>query len=110
MKNVPLSSLSDEKERASALREAQLLSSMAHPNIVAYKESFQDSSGNHDGVFIRSLIWLPGILHIVMAYCEGGDLSSRLKACKGVPLAEDQVIEWFVQITLALQVHHIHTL
>lgn len=39
-----------------------------------------------------------------MAYCEGGDLSSRLKACKGVPLAEDQVIEWFVQITLALQV------
>ena len=45
-----------------------------------------------------------GVLHIVMAYCEGGDLSSRLKACKGVPLAEDQVIEWFVQITLALQV------
>ena len=48
---------------------------------------------------------MPGLLHIVMAYCEGGDLSSRLKACKGVPLAEDQVIEWFVQITLALQVH-----
>jgi len=45
-----------------------------------------------------------GILHIIMAYCEGGDLSSQLKACKGVPLAEDQVIEWFVQITLALQV------
>ena len=51
-----------------------------------------------------SLLWLLGLLHIVMAYCEGGDLSSRLKACKGVPLAEDQVIEWFVQITLALQV------
>lgn len=46
MKNIPLSSLSDEKERESALREAQLLSSMAHPNIVAYKESFQDLSGN----------------------------------------------------------------
>lgn len=89
MKNIPLSSLTDEKERTAALREAQLLSSMAHPNIVAYKESFQDSSG---------------ILHIIMAYCEGGDLSSRLKACKGIPLAEEQVIEWFVQITLALQV------
>lgn len=47
---------------------------------------------------------LLGMLHIIMAYCEGGDLSSRLKACKGVPLSEDQVIEWFVQITLALQV------
>lgn len=46
MKNIKLSSLTDEKERAAALLEAQLLSSMAHPNIVAYKESFQDSSGN----------------------------------------------------------------
>ena len=53
---------------------------------------------------VTLLVLLLGLLHIVMAYCEGGDLSSRLKACKGVPLAEDQVIEWFVQITLALQV------
>ena len=109
MKNIPLSSLSDEKERASALREAQLLSSMAHPNIVAYKESFQDSSGNYGDVYYYIIImWLLGILHIVMTYCEGGDLSSRLKACKGVPLAEDQVIEWFVQITLALQVYSVN--
>ncbi|XP_065901253.1 serine/threonine-protein kinase Nek4-like isoform X2 [Dysidea avara] len=91
MKNISLDSLSDGKERAAALLEAQLLSSMAHPNIVAYKESFQDSSGT---------------LHIVMAYCEGGDLSSRLKAQKGIPLPEDQVIEWFVQTTLALQYLH----
>jgi len=55
MKNIPLSSLSDEKERAAALLEAQLLSSMAHPNIVAYKESFQDSSGNYGDVYIRLL-------------------------------------------------------
>ena len=47
---------------------------------------------------------LVGTLHIVMTYCEGGDLSSRLKAQKGIPLPEDQVIEWFVQTTLALQV------
>ena len=51
MKNIPLSSLTDEKERTAALREAQLLSSMAHPNIVAYKESFQDSSGNYGDVY-----------------------------------------------------------
>ena len=51
-----------------------------------------------------SLTPCAGTLHIVMAYCEGGDLSSRLKAQKGVPLPEDQVIEWFVQTTLALQV------
>ena len=104
MKNIPLSSLSDEKERTAALLEAQLLSSMAHPNIVAYKESFQDSSGNYGDVYYKRHSDITGILHIIMAYCEGGDLSSRLKACKGIPLAEDQVIEWFVQITLALQV------
>ena len=104
MKNIPLSSLSDEKERTAALLEAQLLSSMAHPNIVAYKESFQDSSGNYGDVYYKRHGDVTGILHIIMAYCEGGDLSSRLKACKGIPLAEDQVIEWFVQITLALQV------
>ena len=51
MKNIPLSSLTDDKERAAALREAQLLSSMAHPNIVAYKESLQDSSGNYSDVY-----------------------------------------------------------
>ena len=103
MKNISLDSLSDGKERAAALLEAQLLSSMAHPNIVAYKESFQDSSGNY-GNDIHVTDTLVGTLHIVMAYCEGGDLSSRLKAQKGIPLPEDQVIEWFVQTTLALQV------
>ena len=40
-----------------------------------------------------------------MGYCEGGDLNSRLKACKGELLPEAQVVEWFVQIALALQVH-----
>lgn len=51
MKKIPLSSLTDEKERTAALLEANLLSSMTHPNIVAYKESFQeDSTGNRSGV------------------------------------------------------------
>ena len=47
---------------------------------------------------------LQGVLHIVMSYCEGGDLCTRLKASKGRLLPEPQVVEWFVQITLALQV------
>ena len=47
---------------------------------------------------------LAGILHIVMGYCEGGDLCSRLKTYHGQLLPETQVVEWFVQIALALQV------
>lgn len=70
-------------------------------------------------------MWLPvlvpvllsaGMLHIVMGYCEGGDLCSRLKTYQGQLLPEVQVVEWFVQIALALQVGpytlprvHIHT-
>ena len=44
------------------------------------------------------------MLHIVMGYCEGGDLCSRLKTFQGQLLPEVQVVEWFVQIALALQV------
>ena len=39
-----------------------------------------------------------------MGYCEGGDLYGRLKEQKSKPLEERQVVEWFVQIAMALQV------
>ena len=78
-----------KRERAAAEQEAQLLSKMKHPNIVAYKESFEADDG---------------FLYIAMGYCEGGDLYSRLKEQKGVPLEERQIVEWFVQIAMALQV------
>ena len=41
-----------------------------------------------------------------MGYCEGGDLCTRLKGCGGQLLPETQVVEWFVQIALALQYLH----
>ena len=46
------------------------------------------------------------MLHIIMGYCEGGDLCTRLKGYGGQLLAETQVVEWFVQIALALQYLH----
>jgi len=78
-----------KRERKAAEQEAQLLSMMKHPNIVAYKESFEA---------------VDGFLYIVMGFCEGGDLYSKLKEQKGVLLEERQVVEWFVQIAMALQV------
>ena len=88
MKNIRLST-SSIKERYAATQEAELLSQLRHPNIVSYHKSFQDEEG---------------ILHIVMGYCEGGDLCTRLKSLKGNLLEENKVVEWFVQIALALQV------
>ena len=71
--------------------QAKLLSQLRHPNIVSYRESFQDDSG---------------FLFIVMNFCEGGDLYSKLKqqAKLGKALEETQIVEWFVQIAMALQV------
>ncbi|KFQ25272.1 Serine/threonine-protein kinase Nek1, partial [Merops nubicus] len=47
-----------------------------------------------------------GCLYIVMDYCEGGDLFKKINAQKGVLFSEDQILDWFVQICLALK--HIH--
>ena len=44
----------------------------------------------------------------MMGYCDGGDLCSRLKRCNGQLLPEVQIVEWFVQISLALQVSTTH--
>ena len=40
-----------------------------------------------------------------MNFCEGGDLYTKLKSQKGQLLEETQIVEWFVQIAMALQVH-----
>ncbi|XP_030667483.1 serine/threonine-protein kinase Nek4 isoform X2 [Nomascus leucogenys] len=79
------------RERRAAEQEAQLLSQLKHPNIVTYKESWEGGDG---------------LLYIVMGFCEGGDLYRKLKEQKGQLLPENQVVEWFVQIAMALQYLH----
>ncbi|KAG8556792.1 hypothetical protein GDO81_018208 [Engystomops pustulosus] len=82
------------RERKAAEQEAQLLSQLKHPNIVAYKESWEGEDG---------------LLYIVMGFCEGGDLYHKLKEQKSKLLPESQVVEWFVQIAMALQyLHDLH--
>jgi NIMA (never in mitosis gene a)-related kinase len=80
-----------QNDMDSAEREAKLLSALKHPNIVAYIESFRSNDN---------------FLNIVMAYCEGGDLYTKLKERKVNKdlLPENQIVEWFVQICMALQV------
>eukprot|EP00232_Nephroselmis_pyriformis_P009872 CAMPEP_0182894214 /NCGR_PEP_ID=MMETSP0034_2-20130328/24945_1 /TAXON_ID=156128 /ORGANISM="Nephroselmis pyriformis, Strain CCMP717" /LENGTH=297 /DNA_ID=CAMNT_0025027993 /DNA_START=269 /DNA_END=1159 /DNA_ORIENTATION=- len=77
------------KERAAAHQEVKLLSQLNHPFILSYVESFQHYKH----------------LCIVTEYCESGDLYQRLKKCKKY-LPEEQIIEWFVQIGLAIQYIH----
>ncbi|KAJ0041774.1 hypothetical protein NL108_006995, partial [Boleophthalmus pectinirostris] len=89
IKEINISGMSS-KERQESRKEVAVLANMSHPNIVQYKESFEEG----------------GCLYIVMAYCEGGDLFKRINSQKGVLFSEAQILDWFVQICLALK--HIH--
>ncbi|XP_073899578.1 serine/threonine-protein kinase Nek3 isoform X3 [Castor canadensis] len=71
-------------------KEAVLLAKMKHPNVVAFKESFEAE----------------GHLYIVMEYCDGGDLMQKIKQQKGKLFPEDMIFNWFTQMCLG--VNHIH--
>ncbi|KFP44927.1 Serine/threonine-protein kinase Nek3, partial [Chlamydotis macqueenii] len=83
---LPMSSSDVENSR----KEAVLLAKMKHPNIVAYKESFEAD----------------GHLYIVMEYCDDGDLMQKIKHQRGKLFPEDTILHWFVQMCLGVK--HIH--
>ncbi|XP_034738590.1 serine/threonine-protein kinase Nek1 isoform X4 [Etheostoma cragini] len=89
IKEIGISAM-PSKERQESRKEVAVLANMSHPNIVQYKESFEEG----------------GCLYIVMDYCEGGDLFKKINSQKGVLFPEEQILDWFVQICLALK--HVH--
>uniref|UniRef100_A0A671NV29 non-specific serine/threonine protein kinase n=1 Tax=Sinocyclocheilus anshuiensis TaxID=1608454 RepID=A0A671NV29_9TELE len=89
IKEIGISRMSN-RERQESRREVAVLANMSHPNIVQYKESFEES----------------GCLYIVMDYCEGGDLFKKINNQRGTLFSEEQILDWFVQICLALK--HVH--
>ncbi|XP_054642551.1 serine/threonine-protein kinase Nek5-like isoform X3 [Dunckerocampus dactyliophorus] len=89
VKQINLTKMSS-REKETAKKEVALLSSMEHSNIVSFLRSFQEN----------------GSVYIVMEYCDGGDLMMKINTQRGVFFAEQQVLDWFVQICLGLK--HIH--
>ncbi|EAS03558.1 plant dual-specificity MAP kinase kinase family domain protein (macronuclear) [Tetrahymena thermophila SB210] len=67
LKKVKLSGLS-EKEKDNALNEIRILASIAHPNMIAYKDAFFDESSHS--------------LCIVMELAVNGDLSKKIDSAK----------------------------
>eukprot|EP01083_Nonionella_stella_P140073 428746_1 len=88
IKKIPLDNLTS-KQQTDARNEVEFLKSLTHPGIVHYEESFS----------------VANTLHIVMEYCEGGDLSSRIQRVTK-PFPEEVILDWLVQIALALRSCH----
>ncbi|XP_071536975.1 uncharacterized protein [Panulirus ornatus] len=93
LKCVELSHCDQQKVEA-ARQEVLILAGLKHPNIVSYKGSFE----------------LDHRLHLLMGYCEGGDLYTRIQQQHGSLFPEKQIIRWFIQITMALQYLHLHNI
>ena len=89
IKEVNISKMS-RREKEDARNEITVLAQMKHPNIVSYQGSFEEL----------------GKLFILMDYCDGGDLHSKISSRKNQLLEEDLIINWFVQLCLGLK--HIH--
>jgi serine/threonine protein kinase len=91
VKKVNLQGL-PEKERTEAAVEVQVLALLAHPHVVAYFSSFVQKNA----------------LHIVLEFCDAGDLSQQIEKAKRMrkPFKEGQIIVWFAQIVAALYYVH----
>ena len=77
-----------KKEKTRAEGEAKLLKSVRHPNIVRYVHSWVTRSED---------------LMIAMEYVANGDLCSHIEKTKSKGLwAESKVLDWFIQIALAV--------
>ena len=76
------------------LREVRYLRMNRHPCIIEVHDGFMTSQ--------------PRMLHIVMPYCESGDLDAIIKTAKKnkTNISEEKILRWVVQIGLAI--HFLH--
>ncbi|XP_058639018.1 serine/threonine-protein kinase dst4-like isoform X3 [Onychostoma macrolepis] len=83
----------DGEELDAVRKEVEILNNLNFGYIVTYVNSFEDKEA--------------GRIYIVMEYCEGGDLSKVMEKHKDEHFFEEkQILDWLVQICLALQYLH----
>ena len=89
IKEIALADMS-QQERDCAWKESRVLAMLSHPCIIKSYGSFVE---NH-------------VLHIVMEFAEGGDLTEQIQNAKKKHFKEKQILTWFVEICLALKYIH----
>ena len=81
----------NEKEKKQINNEVSCIKKLKHPNIILYKDSFNDE----DNYF-----------NIVTTFCEGGDIYNKIQKQNGEYFSEEQILNWAVQILLGLDYIH----
>lgn len=80
----------DPKTIFQTLQEIQLLAKLDHDHILEFIHCSEEN----------------GVIYLITEYCCHGDLSGYLEKNRGQILAETRLVEWFRQITSALQYLH----
>ena len=93
IKTVRIIELSFEEQK-NAINEVKILAALDSPFVVKYFDSFIDTDS----------------LHIVMEFCNKGDLQSLLKKAKSRSLQNlQESITWNIGLQVILGLHYLHT-
>ncbi|XP_052267888.1 uncharacterized protein LOC127869378 isoform X2 [Dreissena polymorpha] len=94
LKTIELDDRKKTRTKEAVQKEAKILAQLKHPHIVLYHESFFDVNFE--------------FLSIIQDYCDGGNLDDKIKhaAMKSKHFEETQIMEWFIQIIMAVQYIH----
>ena len=92
IKQIVVEGMSD-KEKDDVFNEAAILGKLDHQNIIKLFEVFDSKVPKHT-------------LNIVTEYADGGDLAEKIKSQNNKPFTEQEILDYFTQICLALK--HIH--
>jgi NIMA (never in mitosis gene a)-related kinase 1/4/5 len=90
VKQIDISSMSPQ-EKKEAYHEAKVMAAFDHPNIIKFINVYTTTNGK---------------LNIVMNFADGGDLSSKIRGQRGTLFTENEILDIFVQISLAIK--HVH--
>lgn len=95
IKEIILDPNKKNRTKEAVLKEASILAHLKHPHVVSLQESFFDPSEEK--------------LFIVQDFCDGGTLHEKIVSARenNSPFSEKQIMQWFVQMAMALQ--HIHS-
>ncbi|XP_076450085.1 uncharacterized protein LOC143286410 [Babylonia areolata] len=94
LKKIEIDDRRKTRTLQAVLKEASILSGLKHPHIVAFHDSFVHDDQQH--------------VCIIQDYCDGGTLADKIQeaANKKSPLPEEQIMQWFIQILMAVQYIH----